>query len=61
MPTEKADFLKGKTIAEADVVTDTATGDATVVLRFTDGTGATVSAWQKEGFPVEMSIEPAQN
>jgi len=58
---EEAVFLKGKTIEWAGIVFDKNTGDAEFVFRLTDGTNATVGAWQKEGHSVEMIVTPSDN
>lgn len=55
MTIEKEDFLQGKTIVEAGIAKDGA--DSVFVMRFADGSSATVSAWQREGYPVEMIVE----
>lgn len=54
---EEFELLKGKTIEWAGVISNKTTGDAEFVMRFSDGTASTVCAWQKEGFPTEMSVE----
>lgn len=53
----EAGFLIGKAIEWAGVVTNQTTGDAEFVMRFTDGSVCTIGAWQREGFPIEMSVE----
>lgn len=54
---EEAGFLKGKTIEWAGMVPDQTMGDAEFVIQFTDGTSVKVEAWQREGYPVEMSVK----
>jgi hypothetical protein len=52
--------LTGKTIASA-AVQPRVTGDAEFVIRFTDGSVATVAAWKREGNPLEMSVDISPN
>jgi len=50
------DELAGKTIESAFIV-QRSNGDAELVIRFTDGSTASVSAWQRMGHSVEMNVE----
>lgn len=52
--------LAGKTIAEASIVTDEG-GNQDVYLRCSDGTVFSVSAWQEEGYPVQMCVSEESN
>lgn len=54
---EETEFLMGKTIKWAGILVDQATGDAEFVMQFTDGPSVSVGAWQREGYPVEMSAK----
>jgi len=54
---EEAGFLIGKAIEWAGVVVNETTGDAEVVMRFTDGSACTISASQRDGFPIEMNVD----
>jgi hypothetical protein len=52
--------LSGKTIVSA-TVQPRVTGDAELVIRFTDGSVATVAAWKRDGNPLEMSVDISPN
>lgn len=58
---EESEFLKGKTIEWAGVVTKGPAGDVQFVMRFTDGTAYAVKGWQNEGYPTEMIVEETSN
>lgn len=59
MQNEKAE-LKGKTIDWAGLV-ERPSGDAEFVLRFTDGSQATVAAWKKDGHSLQMNVDLSPN
>lgn len=50
--------LADKTIAWAGIAPDDDTGDDQFIVHLTDGSRWVVSALQKDGVAVEMSIEP---
>ena len=52
--------LVGKTIEWAGVI-ERPSGDAEFLMRFTDGSAATVAAWQREGFSLQMNVDLAPN
>ena len=52
--------LSGKTIEKAGVVARPS-GDAQFVIHFTDGSTATIAAWKREGYRLEMSIDLSPN
>jgi len=54
------DELVGKTIESAYVV-PRSNGDAELVIRLTDGSTATVSAWQRAGHALEMNVDLSPN
>ncbi len=54
MSMEEEILLRGKTIAWAGAVVVPLSGDTEVFLRFTDGTGATIGASAREGYPLDM-------
>jgi len=56
---EEASFMNGKIVKWAGIVAGHATDDAEFVVRFTDGTSYVIGAWQREGCPLEMSVEEA--
>lgn len=53
---QELDFLQGKSIECAGFVTDE-DGNTEFVMRLADGSTVTVSAWQPEGYPIDMSVE----
>ena len=57
---ETAGELGGKTIEWAGIV-ERPSGDAEFLMRFTDGSTATVAAWQREGHSLQMSVDLAPN
>lgn len=52
--------LHGKTIESAEVL-ERPSGDAEFVMRFTDGSTATVAAWKREGHALQMNIDLSPN
>ena len=52
--------LAGKTIEWAGVV-ERENGDAEFVMRFTDGSTATVAAWKREGYALQMNVDLSPN
>jgi hypothetical protein len=52
--------LVGKTIEWAGLV-ERPSGDAEFLMRFNDGSVATVGAWTKEGHSLQMSIDLSPN
>jgi hypothetical protein len=52
--------LTGKTIEWAGLV-ERPSGDAEFLMRFTDGSTATVAAWKKEGHSLQMNIDLSPN
>ena len=52
--------LAGKTIEWAGMV-ERPSGDAEFLMRFTDGSTATVAAWQREGHSLRMNVDLAPN
>jgi len=58
---DETGFLIGKAIEWAGVVTNETTGDAEFVMRFTDGSACTIGASQRDGFPLEMSVDEISN
>jgi hypothetical protein len=54
------DELVGKTVQTASVV-ERQNGDAELVLLFTDGSTAIVSAWKREGYSLQMNVDLTPN
>jgi hypothetical protein len=52
--------LAGKTIEWAGIV-ERPSGDAEFLMRFSDGSTATVAAWKREAHPLEMSVDLTPN
>jgi hypothetical protein len=52
--------LHGKTIESAAVL-ERPSGDAEFVMRFTDGSTATVAAWKREGHSLKMNVDLVPN
>jgi len=52
--------LVGKTIEWAGVI-ERPSGDAEFLMRFTDGSTATLAAWKREGHPLEMNVDLTPN
>ena len=52
--------LHGKTIESAEVL-ERPSGDAEFVMRFTDGSTATVAAWKREGHALQMNVDLSPN
>ena len=52
--------LVGKTIEWAGVM-ERESGNAEFVMRFTDGSTATVAAWQRAGYALQMNVDLSPN
>jgi hypothetical protein len=52
--------LAGKTIVWAGTA-ERPGGDAEFVIRFTDGSTATVAAWKREGHSLQMDVDLSPN
>ncbi len=52
--------LVGKTIEWAGVI-ERESGDAEFLMRFTDGSTATVAAWKREGYSLQMNVDLSPN
>ena len=52
--------LIGKTIAWAGVI-EREGGDAEFLMRFVDGSTATVAAWKREGYSLQMNVDLSPN
>ena len=52
--------LTGKTIEWAGVI-ERESGDAEFLMRFTDGSTATVAAWKNAGYSLQMNVDLSPN
>jgi hypothetical protein len=57
---ESKSELIGKTIAWAGVI-EREGGDAEFLMRFVDGSTATVAAWKREGYSLQMNVDLSPN